>query len=441
MNAPSIKQIALNLRKYRDIFSTSFQNFREHFVGRSRKHLVFSMSMTRFFKCQHGNVAPIFGLTSVIIAGFVGAAVDYSRGASLKTAMQTAVDATGLMLSRDADKLLPAQLTSKATDYFKAQFNHPEAKGVEVTSTLSSPQQGSFVLKVTASATVDATISKVLGQSQMAVSASSETLWGIKKLELALVLDNTGSMASNGKLAALKTASHNLLDTLQAAAKQPGDVKVAIIPFDRMVNIGAGFKDEFWIDYSVKNIQKQYWDGCVIDRSQSYDVQDTAPVSSNYQTFYPASDCGSLVEAMPLSTDWSALHSKVDQMTAAGNTNVTIGLVWGWHALTQGVPFTNATAPAPDLDKVIVLVTDGENTQNRWTTSSSSIDARTAVACTNVKNANIKLYTVRVIDGNATLLRNCATNTNMYYNVQQADQLNGVFSSIAQTLASLRLGK
>jgi hypothetical protein len=179
----------------------------------------------------------------------------------------------------------------------------------------------------------------------------------------------------------------------------------------------------------------------VIDRSQSYDVQDTAPVSSNYQTFYPASDCGSLVEAMPLSTDWSALHSKVDQMMAAGNTNVTIGLVWGWHALTQGVPFTNATAPAPDLDKVIVLLTDGENTQNRWTTSSSSIDARTAVACTNVKNANIKLYTVRVIDGNATLLRNCATNTNMYYNVQQADQLNGVFSSIAQTLASLRLGK
>ena len=76
----------------------------------------------------------------------------------------------------------------------------------------------------------------------MAVSASSETLWGIKKLELALVLDNTGSMASNGKLAALKTASHNLLNTLQAAAKQPGDVKVAIIPFDRMVNIGAGYQ-------------------------------------------------------------------------------------------------------------------------------------------------------------------------------------------------------
>ena len=34
---------------------------------------------------------------------------------------------------------------------------------------------------------------------------------------------------------------------------------------------------------------------------------------------------------------------------------------------------------------------------------------RTKIACTNVKAANIKLYTVRVINGNATLLKQCAT--------------------------------
>jgi hypothetical protein len=306
---------------------------------------------------------------------------------------------------------------------------------------LSSPQQGSFVLTVSASATVDATVSRVIGGTSTTVSVTTDVLWGIKKLELALVLDNTGSMASSGKLAALKTAAHNLLTTLQAAAKQPGDVKVAIIPFDRMVNIGTGFKDEFWIDYTVKNIPKASWDGCVIDRDQSNDVSDTAPDAGNYHTWYPAADCGSLVQAMPLSTDWTALHSKVDQMAAAGNTNVTIGLVWGWHALTAGVPFTNAVAPAPDLDKVIVLLTDGDNTQNRWTTSESSINARTAAACANVKAANIKLYTVRVIDGNASLLQSCATKPSMYYNVQQASQLNGVFTSIAQNLANLRIGK
>src|SRR5262249_9734300 len=137
----------------------------------------------------------------------------------------------------------------------------------------------------------------------------------------------------------------------------------------------------------------------------------------------------------------TALTAKVDAMQASGNTNITIGLVWGWHALTASLPFAQAAAPAPDLDKVIILLTDGDNTQNRWTQTTSTIDARTKAACDNVKAASIKIYTVRVIDGNAGLLKSCASNASMYYDVQQSDQLYGVFSSIAQKLANLRLSK
>ena len=92
-----------------------------------------------------------------------------------------------------------------------------------------------------------------------------------------------------------------------------------------------------------------------------------------------------------------------------------------WQTLSNNEPF-NAPAPAPDLDKVIILLTDGDNTQNRWTNSSSSIDSRTEKACDNVKAANIKLYTVRVINGNATLLKNCATKPDMYYDVDNAER-------------------
>jgi Mg-chelatase subunit ChlD len=399
------------------------------------------MLIARFLHDQRASVIPTFVLGVTAIVGFVGAAIDYTRAASIRSSMSSALDSTALMLSRDADKLDPAQLKQRAQDYFLGQFTRPEAQNVQVDSTLSSPQQGSFVLTVSASASMNTTVTRVLGQTQINVAANTDVAWGIKKLELALVLDNTGSMLQSGKLAALKTASHNLLNTLQSAAKQPGDIKVAIIPFDRMVNIGTGFKDEFWIDYSVKNIKKDQWNGCVIDRDQSNDVTDTAPVATNYHTFFPAQQCGSLVQAMPLTTDWTALHAKVDAMAGAGNTNTTIGLVWGWHALTPNLPFTGAVEPTPDLDKVIVLLTDGENTQNRWSTSSSSIDARMSAACANAKAANIKIYTVRVIDGDATLLRNCATKPSMYYNVAQADQLNGVFSSIAQNLANLRIAK
>ena len=124
----------------------------------------------------------------------------------------------------------------------------------------------------------------------------------------------------------------------------------------------------------------------------------------------------------------------------AGNTNITIGLAWGWETLAPSGLF-NAPATAPDLDKVMIVLTDGLNTQNRWTSSVSSIDSRTALACNNIKAANIRVYTVRVLDGNASLLQSCATKPEMYYDVQQADQLNGVFSSIAQTLANLRISK
>jgi hypothetical protein len=127
-------------------------------------------------------------------------------------------------------------------------------------------------------------------------------------------------------------------------------------------------------------------------------------------------------------------------MTPTGNTNVTIGMVWAWQTLSPVAPM-NAPEPALDLDKVIVLLTDGDNTQNRFTSSASSIDSRTEKACANAKAANIKIYTVRVINGNADLLRGCATKPEMFYDVDEATQLNSVFASIAQNLANLRIAK
>jgi von Willebrand factor type A domain len=143
---------------------------------------------------------------------------------------------------------------------------------------------------------------------------------------------------------------------------------------------------------------------------------------------------------MPLSDDWTALNSKVDAMTPTGNTNVTIGIQLAWQSLSPVAPFS-APAPEPDLDKVIIALTDGTNTQNRWSSTQSVIDDRTSKVCTNAKADNIKIYTIRVIDGNQSLLQGCATNPGMYYEVSQASQLNGVFTAIAQNLANLRIAK
>jgi Flp pilus assembly protein TadG len=403
---------------------------------------------------QGGNVLVTFALTIVPIIGFVGVAIDYSRANSAKAAMQAAIDSTALFLSKDAQTATSEQLSQKADGYFKALFTRTDVTNIAITPTLTTAA-GTFTLNLTGSGTVATMLTNVIGVDKLTINATSQVLWGIKKLELALALDNTGSMSSSSKMTELKKASHTLLDTLKKAAGKPGDVKVAIIPFDTTVNIGTTYKDQPWFDVSCSALGspkkcnastwKDYWEGCVRDRTYPNDTNDAAPTTTD--TKFPIYDCGSLVKILPLTTDWTALNAKIDEMIPNGNTNVTIGLAWAWHALTISAPLSEAVAPAPDIDKVIIILTDGNNTEswknsnNTTVFSASEIDARTALACTNIKATNIKIYAVRVIDGNATLLKSCATNPSMYFDVQSASQLNAVFTSIAQNLANLRIAK
>ena len=70
-------------------------------------------AVKQFRKSERGNVMLTFALATIPMIGFVGAAVDYSRGNSAKAAMQAAVDSTALMLSKDAQKLTTAQLNQR----------------------------------------------------------------------------------------------------------------------------------------------------------------------------------------------------------------------------------------------------------------------------------------------------------------------------------------
>ncbi len=249
--------------------------------------------------------------------------------------------------------------------------------------------------------------------------------------------DICGSNAYRKCAASVRPARR--LTTLKANSKTPEDTKIAIIPFNTVVNIATTYKDMPWLSYD-STVTASNWAGCVADRDQPYDVKDTTPTGAA-TTQYPAAACGTLAQAIPLTNDWTVLQNMVDTMTPVGTTNVTIGTMWAWSALTQNEPLTQAKPVGPDVEKVIILLTDGLNTQNRFTTVPSQIDARTAQVCANIKAANIRMYVVRVIEGNATLLSGCASTPNMYYDVQVASQLTDVFASIAASLSGSRLSK
>jgi uncharacterized protein YegL len=435
--------------------------------------------LRRFRASERGNVMLTFALATVPMIGLVGAAVDYSHGNLVKAAMQAAVDSTALMLSRDAQNLTTAQLNQKAASTFNALFTRTDVTGVTITPTFTNPSGGNYKLTLVATAKLPTAFTKVIGQPILDIDVRSDVVWGMKKLELALALDNTGSMSSSNKMTELKKAAKNLLLTMKNSAKSDTDIKISIIPFAREVNVGTGNVNANWIRWTEweddngggsgtggmfcifgwcwngsswvpegsgsGSSNHSSWNGCVMDRDQDYDVLDTAASTSIQATLFPAKQSGdcpvSLLPLTPVFSQYSTLVSKVDSMQPVGNTNVTIGLAWAWHSLTPNSPLTEGVVASDEVDKVIILLTDGENTENRWSTSTSSIDARTKKVCDNVKAAKIKLYTVRVINGNASLLQQCASKTDMYFNVTTATQLDGVFTAISKNLANLRIAK
>jgi hypothetical protein len=181
-----------------------------------------------------------------------------------------------------------------------------------------------------------------------------------------------------------------------------------------------------------------------MDRTQSYDTNNTTPSTALPATLFPAennSSCPPVALTM-LGYNWAALSTKVDQMTPNGSTNQTIGLAWGLQALTNGNPL-NAPAQDPTVQNVIVLLSDGLNTQDRWygdgSNTSTNVDNRMALACANAKAAKVRIYTVLVMSGNSSVLQSCATDPQKYFSLSTAGQIVTAFNTIGTELANLHL--
>jgi hypothetical protein len=337
----------------------------------------------------------------------------------------------------------------------------------------------------------------------MKVGVNSQAAWGNSKLRVALVLDTTGSMADDGKIAALKTATKSLLTQLQNAASANGDVYVSIIPFSKDVNVGASNSNATWIDWtawdaangtgsgsggsgsggiinyangtyclggwywngsslsygncpsggsSTTNLHST-WNGCVTDRglstqphSNNYDTNVTPPSTSNVATLFVAeqySNCSPKI--LPLSYDWTNMKNLVDSFYPAGNTNQGIGIAHGWMSLVGGGPYPTPPPQDPNYKymKAIVLMSDGLNTENRWYSNQNQIDGREAMTCANAKAAGIIIYTVQVNtggDASSTVLKNCAS-PDKFTEIKSASQMVSTFNSIGTALSNLRIAQ
>lgn len=419
--------------------------------------------LSRFRRDQRGTTAVIFGVAAIPLFIAIGAGIDFARAANYRVSLQMGVDAAALALAKMPSTATDAELSSRA----RAIFDSVVKPDNSYATTSFSATRANRVITVQARGNVDLAFGGVLGKPSVDINSRAQARSGKLKIELALALDNTGSMASSNKLVELKRAVINLLDRMQALNDvEPGAVKVALVPFATQVKPGRGYVDAPWLRYNDNGApgtraQKDAWVGCVTDRDQPSNTLDTQPIG-HYSLQHPVADrwqseCRVLQTLMPLTADLrsagpGSLRAAVANMNAVGTTNVSIGVAWGLKTLMNRQPFSGA-APAGDEDvlKALIVLTDGDNTRDRWSDQQWSINPRTRATCDTVKNAvrnanpsaksssYIQLYTIRVIEGNESLLRDCAGNGGTYSNVNQASELNRVFETILDQITRVRL--
>lgn len=250
-----------------------------------------------FARSREGAVALLFGILIIPLLISTGLAIDFSRGIRARQHLSHAIDAAALAVGSWTD-LSNEQIIEKVQAYFEANF---AADGVGTPGALNvSIEDGK--ISISGTSIVETTIMKLAGFNDMTVNAFTEVTLNEKKIELVMVLDNTGSMGWNGKLGALKSAADTLLEILIPAdgPEISEDVRIGLVPFAAAVNIGPDKLGSGWIDETAQStiasedfqpgvnvlnlysqIQNRSWNGCVRARVSPNDVQDVAPAGGD----------------------------------------------------------------------------------------------------------------------------------------------------------------
>ncbi len=169
-------------------------------------------------------------------------------------------------------------------------------------------------IQLAGTGTYTTTFMKIAGFPTLGIDTNSTSAWGLTRMRVALVLDNTGSMAQDGKMAAMQTAAKSLRRPAQHTRQEQrrrlhldrplregrqcrrqqlyqqiagsisaiGMRPTAPVPAPRATT-GGQCTSSTWTPANHNT-----WTGCVTDRDQDYDTKNTTPTSGNVGTLFPA---------------------------------------------------------------------------------------------------------------------------------------------------------
>lgn len=451
-----------------------------------------------FWRSCGGTIAPLFATSILVVVGAVGLSIDGARIYGAKQKLQTICDSAVLAAARRA---IADGSTDQVVEAFQS-FLAVSGIDQELSLRPSTPDT-SMPKRLSAELIADmpTVIMPVLGFSTVEIRAHATAEFGFTKLEIALALDNTGSMAG-AKLEALKTSANRLVDLLLDKAPEDGDIRISLVPFAQYANVGLEHRNASWIDvrsdysetvescgdvapllsstncrtvtytyyqdgkpmtgsyqqcdnvygppvYQCTSYTNTYtWSGCVGSRAYPLNLRD-----DTYATRIPGllnTACPSKIQ--PLTSSRATLHNSIDAMVATGETYVPSGLMWGWRTLSTLEPYTESEGDRVDangnkISKVLILMTDGENTKSPTYPAHDGADAvlanqLTAESCSSIKAQRIQIFTIAFdVTSNPIkdLLRSCASTTGNFYDAADSGQLDAAMQAIGSHLGGLRL--
>ena len=350
----------------------------------------------------------------------------------------------------DNEDFTDADIEERAQRFFAAHFTHMPVSGVTVPTPVITVTRATGEVDVAVNVSVATTFGQIAGINQFNFPRSTRVKYDQKRIELAMVLDITGSMCDPcDKIDGLKAAAQLLVANLINPQVPYGLVRIGIVPYSASVNAGG---------FAVAASGGGSTDNCVVERAGAAGVTDAPAAAQPLGT----SDSGQNVKyACPstpiiaMTPDRPTLETYIAGLTTGGWTAGHIGLGWGWYMISHNWSSfwpvaSRPRTPAPNVVKAVLLMTDGEfNTSYVPGAGMNETDVRVANSspeqtsrlCANMKAQDIIVYTVAFqAPGQAhQLLRDCATSNGHAFRADNAGELASAFRTISERLAALRV--